>query len=102
MPVESGKRIKDSSILACLSPVIKEGRVLRVGGRISRAPISPDAMNPMILPRNHYVTGILARCIHETNGLCGHKQVLSILRQQFWVPQAHVVIRQVLNKCINY
>ena len=45
------------------------------GGRISRAPISPDATNPMTLPRNHHVTTILIRYVHERNGHCGVEQV---------------------------
>ena len=49
---------------ACLKPILKD-EVLRVEGRISRAPISPDATNPIILPRNHYVTTILIRYTYE-------------------------------------
>ena len=70
--------------------------VLRVGGRISRAHISPDAMNPMILPKNHHVTTILIRYVHERNGHCGVEQVLSLLREQFWVIKGRAAVKEVI------
>ena len=60
-----------------LKPVIMGDGFLGVGGRISRAPIAPDAMNPVILPKHHHVTTILTRYVHERNGNCGVEQVLS-------------------------
>lgn len=49
-------KVKGNSPLACLSPIVKDDQVLRVGGRISRAPVSLDTMSPMILPHDHHVT----------------------------------------------
>ena len=71
--------MKASSNIVKLKPVIMDDGVLRVGSRISRAPIAPDAMNPMIL-KNHHVTTILIRYVlyvHERNGHCGVEQVLT-------------------------
>ena len=71
------------------------------GGRISRAPISPDAMNPMTLPRNHHVTTILIRYVHERNGHCGVEQVLSLLREQFWVIIGRAAVKEAIGRCIS-
>ena len=71
---------------------MKEDGVMRVGGRISMAPITADAKNPMILPNDHHVTTILIRNIHEVNGHCGVEQVLSISREQFWIVKARATI----------
>ena len=47
--VRGDGKVKENSPLACLKPIMKDDHVFRVGGRISRAPVSLDAMNPMIL-----------------------------------------------------
>ena len=44
------KSMKAFSKIIKLKPVMKEDKVMRVGGRISMGPISTDATNPMILP----------------------------------------------------
>ena len=85
--LKPGRQVKASSNIVKLKPVIMDDGVLRVGGRISRAPIAPDAMNPMILPKHHHVTTILICYVHERNGHSGVEQVLSLLREQFWVTQ---------------
>ena len=63
--LKAGRQVKASSNIVKLKPVIMDDGVLQVGGRISRAPIAPDAMNPMILPKNHYVTTILIRYVQR-------------------------------------
>ena len=47
--------VTKSGRLARLKPILDGENILRVGGRISRAPISRDAANPMTLPRKHHV-----------------------------------------------
>ena len=66
--LKAGRQVRVSSNIVKLKPVIMSDGVLRDGGRIPRAPISPDAMNPMILPKNHHVTSILIRYVYERNG----------------------------------
>ena len=83
--LKAGRQVRASSNIVKLKPVIMSDGVLRVGGRISRTPISPEAMNPMILPKNHHVTTIRIRYVHERNGHCGVEQVLCLFREQFWV-----------------
>ena len=80
---------------------MNEDDVTRVGGRVSMAPISADAKNPMILPKNHHVATILIRFLHEVNRHCGVEQVLSLLREQFWVVKARGAIKRVLRSCVH-
>ncbi|KAK3754248.1 hypothetical protein QZH41_020147, partial [Actinostola sp. cb2023] len=99
--LKEGKRLKASSEILKLKPIMKEDDVMRVGGRISLAPISPDAANPIILPKKHHITTLLIRHLHESNGHCGVEQLLSLLREQFWVVKARVSIKTVLGKCLH-
>ena len=64
-------------------------------------PISADAKNTMILPKDHHVATILIRYLHEVNGHCGVEQALSLLREQFWVVKARGAIKRVLRSCVH-
>ena len=58
MSLEKGMHVQSSSPLIRLKPMIKDG-VMRVGGRLLFAPISDDAKNPMLLPKDHHISTIL-------------------------------------------
>ena len=90
-----------SNRLARLKLILDGEHILRVGGRISRAPISRDAANPMILPRKHHVTRIFIRFFHERNGHCGDEQVLALSRERCWILKGCAAIKEVLNGCIK-
>ena len=95
------KPVQGHSPMASLSPQLYDDGLLRVGGRLAKAPITHDAMHPIILPRKSHVTTILIRYLHEKNGHCGQEQVLALLREQFWVIQARVAIKRILGRCIE-
>ena len=98
--LKDGKPVKTSSKIFKLKPFMNDG-VMCVGGKVSMAPISADAKNPMILPKDHHVATILIRYLHEVNGHCGVEQVLSLLREQFWVVKARGAIKRVLRSCVH-
>jgi len=95
------KPVKTSRKIIKLKPFMNEDGVMRVGGRVSMAPISADADNPMILPKDHHVATILIRNLREVNGHCGVEQVLSLLREQFWVVKARGAIKRILRSCVH-
>ena len=99
--LKDGKPVKTSSKIIKLKPFMNEDGVMRVGGRVSMAPISADANNPMILPKDHHPAIILIRNLHEVNGHCGVEQVVSLLREQFWVVKARGAIKRVLRSCVH-
>ena len=100
MSLEKGMHVQSSSPLIRLKLMIKDG-VMRVGGRLLLAPISDDAKNPMLLPKDHHISTILIRHIHESNGHCGIEQVLCHSREQFWIVKTRIAIKKVLTHCIH-
>ena len=56
--LEEGKPVKAQSNILKLKPFLDEEDLLRVGGRISQAPISMEAKNPIILPKQHHITSV--------------------------------------------
>lgn len=78
-------------------PSVLQDGVLTVGGRLSRSAMPAQAA---ILPKNHHVTQLIIRQIHENTGHSGRNYTLSHLRQRYWVPSANAAIRKLVAKCV--
>ena len=89
-----GKSVKKDSRLASLNPVLHNG-LLRVKGRLDL----PLEKCPIILPNSHHVTTLIIRSCHERNGHTGMLQVLSSLREKFWILKVPSTVRKVLGQC---
>ena len=92
-----GKSVKKDSRLASLDPILHDG-LLRVKGRLD----SPLEKCPIILPNSHHVTTLIIRSCHERNGHTGMSQVLSSLREKFWILKGPSTVRKVLRQCKRY
>ncbi|XP_006813137.1 uncharacterized protein LOC102800572 [Saccoglossus kowalevskii] len=83
------------SPLRKLNPKLENG-VLHVGGRLVNAPISQQARHPIILPHNHHVTELIVQHYHEQQGHIGPNQVLSEIRQKFWIVHGLATVKRVM------
>jgi len=68
--LKEGKQPKRYSKLANLSPILIDD-IIRVGGRIRRAPIAFEAAHPVILPKSHHVSVLIFRYYHHVVGHAG-------------------------------
>ena len=98
--LKGGGQVKSNSKLANLSPILVND-VIRVGGRIHRAPIAFEAAHPVVLPKSHPVSTLIVRYYHHILGHSGREHVLSAVRQCYWILRARSLVRQVLNKCVS-
>ena len=89
------------SSLASLTPFIDDVGVLRVGGRLKHADISPSAKHPAVLPKYHHVTKLIIREEHERCGHLGREHVLAELRQQYWILNGRAAIQRIINSCFT-
>ncbi|CAH2100530.1 unnamed protein product [Euphydryas editha] len=89
-----------TSRLQRLSPFLKDG-LLRVGGRLSHAPIRYDAQHPLILPSSSPLVDLIIDHYHKIHCHPGSDTLHAILRQQFWILSARRVIRHRVFKCIR-
>ena len=94
------KSLSESSVLRKLQPVL-DNKVLRVGGRLERAPVAFEAKHPMIIPNKHHITELLIRHYHVVEGHSGPTQVLATVRQKYWIVQGHSAVRRVIGNCID-
>ena len=78
---------------------MKDG-LLRVGGRLRHAAIPEEAKHQIILPKNHHISTMIIRHVHQTVKHQGREHVLAELRQKYWVIKAGVVVKNLLKKCV--
>lgn len=98
--LQMDKAIPRRSRIYSLDPIIENG-LLRVGGRLQMAPLSPYARHPVILPRDH-VGGLILRYLHEQkSGHSGKEHVLSLVRERYWIPKARPMVNKVLRECVT-
>ena len=79
--LKSRKPVVKKSPIYILEQFLDEGGILRVGGRLKNAPLPKEAQHPIILPKSHHVSKLVARRAHEFQ--CGHsgkEYVLSLIR----------------------
>jgi hypothetical protein len=97
--LKNGEEIPSNSPLFKLSPYLEEG-ILRVAGRIDASPYASfDTKRPIILPKNHHVTVLLALSYHRRF----HHQVPNIvineLRKRFHISSVRVLVRSLKKHC---
>ncbi len=93
-------RAKSSSLLK-LKAFEDENNQLRVGGRLSNAPIPFEAKHPVILPNDHHVTQLIISHYHLRLGHAGPERVLADIRQRFWIIKGRTVINRALKSCLQ-
>ena len=92
-------RVCDWSIRK-LTPFISDG-LLRVGGRLSKAPISHVAKHPIILPNESHITQLIVRWYHESVGHAGIGHSFTAIKKRYWILKGSSAIRKVLNDCMT-
>ena len=92
--------LKKSSNIFKLDPILTHG-LIRVGGRLQRAPISTDARHPVILPKKHHVVKLLIQYYHHVAGHSGLEYTLSLTRQRYWIINGRSAVRNILNECFS-
>ena len=96
-----GKPIMRNSKVYRLEPWLDEDSLLRVGGRMMHAPFGPTSKGPILLPRDHPVTDLITRDVHQNRaGHSGREHTMGLLRQQYWIPQFRRKLDKILKTCI--
>ena len=99
--LKSRKPVVKKSPIYILEPFLDEEGILRVGGRLKNAPLPEKAQHPIILPKNHHVSRLVARRAHEfQSGHSGKEYVLSLIRQKFWIVGARPLVKRVVRECV--
>ncbi|XP_062701742.1 uncharacterized protein LOC134285262 [Aedes albopictus] len=97
---DSKVAIPKRSTLYKLSPFIDGQGLLRMAGRTAACEyLSPDTINPIILPRDHRVTHLVVRSYHDKFHHQNHESVINEVRQKFCISRLRRVYAKIRSQC---
>ncbi|XP_039303440.1 uncharacterized protein LOC120357338 [Solenopsis invicta] len=94
------KSVPSKSPLVSLNPFLDEKQIIRVGGRLSQAPIPAQARHPIVLG-SHPLVRLLIFHTHLRTLHAGTQLTLATLRQEFWLLRARSTVRSILHGCVT-
>jgi hypothetical protein len=97
--LQAKKPLPKSSKLISLNPFMDDHGVVRVGGRLSNAPISYAQKFPVVLPKDHHITELIIDQVHKQQLHAGPQATLAAIRQHYWPLSGRGIVRKRLNRC---
>ena len=95
----ANRALSSNSSILPLQPVLVDG-IIRVGGRLTKAPIPYEAKHQALLSPGHPLSRLLAQDIHERHFHVGREHTLALVRQQFWILRGKSFVRRIINECL--
>lgn len=96
-----GQKIKQTSSLLKLQPVLIDG-ILRVGGRLDKAPeMSFDNKHPILLGNKSHVASLIVKHFHNLCAHSGREHTTSLIRQKYWIVGSSTLVRKCLRECVE-
>uniref|UniRef100_A0A7I4Y3E6 Integrase catalytic domain-containing protein n=1 Tax=Haemonchus contortus TaxID=6289 RepID=A0A7I4Y3E6_HAECO len=77
-----------------------ENEVIRYESRIRNANLPYDTRSPIYIPNDSDLARLIITKIHNENAHCGKDHVLSLARQNYWIPQPSRAIKKYLKGCV--
>ena len=93
------KTLPIGSPLRGLNPHFDDYKVLRHHSRIERANLPDEVRTPVILPRRHHVTFLIAKAIHEENRHMLVNTQMDVMKAQYQVLALRELFRDVQKAC---
>ena len=78
----------------------KQGH-LRVGGRLSNAPLPYNVKHPVILPRRSHVTTLVLRDAHVRTGHSGRRTTLAATQSEYYIIGGRQAAYSLVSSCIG-
>ena len=96
------KKSLKGSQLYHLDPFLDDYGILRVGGRLRRAEMEYGEKHPIILPKNHHVSQLVAKHHHLQVHHQGRQITGGAIRQAgFWLVGGHDTVTKVIGACVS-
>lgn len=73
---------------------------LRVGGRLTNAPVPYNQKHPMILPYKHPLTTLIVTYEHHRLLHAGCQHTLSSIRTRFWPISGKRLVKKIIHNCV--
>ena len=95
------ERIREASPIYSLDPVMRNG-LLVCNGRLRHDQTTElvQGRSP-ILPKDHHLTTLIVRHMHEASGHSGREYTVSAVRQVYWILGLRCLVRNLINACVT-
>lgn len=97
--LKNEQRLPRGSKLLPLVPFIDEDSILRVGGRIQESQVGYNKKHPIILSKDHTLTLLIVRDIHNRYFHANKQLMLSILHLRYWIIGCKHIVKKVIRQC---
>ncbi|KAI9549120.1 hypothetical protein GHT06_007526 [Daphnia sinensis] len=95
-------KISSGSPLRRLCPYIdSHDGLMKVDGRLRHAELPARTRHPIIISSHHHLTRLIVEDRHVRLHHAGIEHTLSVVRQDFYLPQGRSTIRRALRQCIK-
>lgn len=98
--IEALKSDKPLSNFRHLTPFL-ENDLLRVGGRLARAPLPYDSRHPIILPAKSHLALLIVRHYHLNSLHGGPKMIQCLVQRKYFICGLRDLVRKVVFKCTS-
>lgn len=96
----AGHPVSSKSKLSALNPFIDDHGLLRVGGRLGKAPLPYPVRHTLILA-SHALVRLIAAHAHVRTLHGGLQLTLNTLRQEYWILRARSLVRAIIHQCLT-
>uniref|UniRef100_A0A1B6EB86 Integrase catalytic domain-containing protein n=2 Tax=Clastoptera arizonana TaxID=38151 RepID=A0A1B6EB86_9HEMI len=90
-----------NSQLTSLSPFLDQDQVIRVGGRLQQSDLTPDQIHPIVLPKKHRLTELIAIHFHIKTMHAGPQLLLNVIRRKYWPINGKNLVNKIFRQCIS-
>ena len=87
-------------LVSQLNP-IKENGILKCKGRINKSDLNAETYTPYYLPKQSMLLRLLITHIHVMNSHSPVLPILTLLRQNFWVPRSRPLVSLLNRNCVT-
>ena len=98
--LQQTKEVRKGSPLAQFNPFIDDAGVIRLRGRLENSHLPEDMKTPILLPQSHRLTRLIIEEAHRQTAHSGVKQVMSKLREKFWIIKCLAAVKSTIGECI--
>ena len=96
----ASKDVRPTTLVTQFNLVVSKDGILRVKSRLEHASLTLDAIQPILLPRNHSYSRLVVRKYHERVFHNGLRETLSALRSRYWTLGGREVVKAYIRSCI--
>nr|XP_012235935.1 PREDICTED: uncharacterized protein LOC105680081 [Linepithema humile] len=100
------QEIKDLKLLLPISKASKLAKIndqgiIRIGGRLRNADLTPDHKHQIVLPARHRIVNLIFREEHVMRLHCGPEQLLSFVQQKYWPLNGRREAKKITQSCVR-